>query len=39
VVNLAYFGETYTDNIRIHGGNYTVMEATHVFEMLSLPSV
>jgi hypothetical protein len=24
VVNLANFGETYTNNIRIHGVNYTV---------------
>ena len=26
MVNLANFGETYTDNIRIHVSNYTVSE-------------
>jgi hypothetical protein len=27
MVNLAYFGETYTDNIWIHASNYTVLES------------
>ena len=26
MVNFANFGETYTDNIRVHKDNYTVLE-------------
>jgi hypothetical protein len=26
MVDFAYFGETYTDNVWIHGDNYTVLE-------------